>query len=131
MNILFVGDIFASPGRRIAADHLQDIKATNNIDIAIANAAETAGQLRRHTVHIRRIVGNGVRRVDLRQSHRDKKEIYDYLSRQPKLLRPANYPAIRRAAGWSWFPAALAAVRSRQPAGAHLHAGHRLPVPKG
>jgi len=43
MNILFVGDIFASPGRRIVADHLQDIMDTNRIDLAIANAENSAG----------------------------------------------------------------------------------------
>ena len=43
MNILFIGDIFASPGRRIVADHLQDIVQTNKIDLAIANAENAAG----------------------------------------------------------------------------------------
>src|ERR1051326_7301720 len=43
MNILFVGDIFASPGRRIVADHLRDISETNRIDLAIANAENAAG----------------------------------------------------------------------------------------
>ncbi len=43
MNILFIGDIFASPGRRIVADHLQDIIETNHIDLAIANAENAAG----------------------------------------------------------------------------------------
>ena len=42
MNILFIGDIFASPGRNIVADHLQDIKETNQIDLAIANAENAA-----------------------------------------------------------------------------------------
>src|ERR1035441_10871589 len=43
MNILFIGDIFASPGRRIVADHVQDIIETNHIDLAIANAENAAG----------------------------------------------------------------------------------------
>jgi calcineurin-like phosphoesterase len=43
MNLLFIGDIFASPGRRIVADHLKDIIATQNIDLAIANAENAAG----------------------------------------------------------------------------------------
>ena len=43
MNILFIGDIFGSPGRRIVADHLQDIVRTNQIDLAIANAENSAG----------------------------------------------------------------------------------------
>ena len=37
MNILFIGDIFGAPGRRIVADHFHDIVQTNRIDLAIAN----------------------------------------------------------------------------------------------
>ena len=43
MRILFIGDIFASPGRRIVADHLSDIVATNRIDLTIANGENAAG----------------------------------------------------------------------------------------
>ena len=43
MNILFIGDIFAAAGRQIGADHLQDIKESNRIDLAIANAENAAG----------------------------------------------------------------------------------------
>jgi calcineurin-like phosphoesterase len=43
MNILFIGDIFASAGRRIVADHFQDIVGTNRIDLAVANAEDTEG----------------------------------------------------------------------------------------
>ena len=43
MRILFIGDIFGSPGRRIVADHLQDIVKAQGIDLAIANAENSAG----------------------------------------------------------------------------------------
>jgi len=40
MNILFAGDILASAGHRIVADHFQDIVGTNRIDVAVANAED-------------------------------------------------------------------------------------------
>jgi len=43
MNLLFIGDIFGSPGRRIVADHLEDIRTTKAIDLVIANAENAAG----------------------------------------------------------------------------------------
>lgn len=92
MNILFVGDIFASPGRRIVADHLQDIKATNNIDIAIANAENSAGGFGVTPSISEELLAMGFDALTSGNHIWDKKEIYDYLSRQPKLLRPANYP---------------------------------------
>jgi len=43
MNILFIGDIFASAGRGIVADKLHYIISTENIDLAIANCENAAG----------------------------------------------------------------------------------------
>src|SRR5207302_10940180 len=44
MNILFIGEIFGSPGRRIVADHLQDIVEANRIHHTIAKAEYAAGR---------------------------------------------------------------------------------------
>ena len=43
MNILFIGDIFASTGRSLVARHLQEIISTEKIQFAIANAENSAG----------------------------------------------------------------------------------------
>src|ERR1700729_1226696 len=68
MNILFIGDIFASPGRLLVARYLQEIIAEELFSLGLD--VITSGN------HIW-----------------DKKEIFDYLPREPRLLRPANYPA--------------------------------------
>jgi metallophosphoesterase (TIGR00282 family) len=93
MNILFVGDIFASPGRRILADHLQDIIETNRIDLAIANAENSAGGFGVTPAIAEELLGLGLDVLTSGNHVWDKREIYDYLARQPRLLRPANYPA--------------------------------------
>jgi len=92
MNILFIGDIFASPGRRIVADHLQDIKDTNRIDLAIANGENAAGGFGLTPSIAEELFAMGLDVLTSGNHVWDKKEIYDYLPRQPKLLRPANYP---------------------------------------
>jgi metallophosphoesterase (TIGR00282 family) len=43
MNLLFVGDIFASAGRRMVAENLQRIISEEHIDLTIANAENAAG----------------------------------------------------------------------------------------
>ena len=83
MNILFVGDIFASPGRRIAADHLQDI---------IANAENSAGGFGITPAIAEELFEIGADVLTSGNHIWDKREIFDYLKRQPRLLRPANYP---------------------------------------
>ncbi len=92
MNILFVGDIFASAGRRIVSDHLQDIIASNSIDLAIANAENAAGGFGVTPAIAEELFSFGLDVLTSGNHIWDKREIYDYLNRQPRLLRPANYP---------------------------------------
>jgi metallophosphoesterase (TIGR00282 family) len=92
MNILFIGDIFAAPGRRIVADHLQDIVETNRIDLTIANAENAAGGFGLTPAIAEELLGLGLDVLTSGNHVWDKREIYDYLRRQPRVLRPANYP---------------------------------------
>ncbi len=92
MNILFVGDIFASPGRRIVADHLQDIIEANAIDLTIANAENSAGGFGVTPAIAEELLALGADVLTSGNHIWDKREIFDYLARQPRLLRPANYP---------------------------------------
>jgi 2',3'-cyclic-nucleotide 2'-phosphodiesterase len=92
MNILFIGDVFASPGRRIVADHLQDIVETNRIDLTIANAENAAGGFGLTPSIAEELFGLGLDVLTSGNHVWDKREVYDYLGRQPRLLRPANYP---------------------------------------
>ena len=93
MNILFIGDIFGSPGRRIVADHLRDIVETNRIDIAIANAENAAGGFGITPAIAEDLLALGLDVLTSGNHIWDKREIAEYLDRQPRLLRPANYPA--------------------------------------
>jgi len=93
MHILFIGDIFASPGRRIVADHLADIVAAQRIDLAIANVENAAGGFGITPVLAEELFALGLDVLTSGNHVWDKREIYDYISRQPRLLRPANYPA--------------------------------------
>jgi 2',3'-cyclic-nucleotide 2'-phosphodiesterase len=92
MNILFIGDIFASPGRRIVADHLQDIVQSNAIDLAIANAENAAGGFGITPSIAEELFALGLDVLTSGNHVWDKRELFDYFTRQPRLLRPANYP---------------------------------------
>jgi metallophosphoesterase (TIGR00282 family) len=93
MNILFIGDIFGSPGRRIVADHLRDIVESNRIDLAIANAENAAGGFGVTPALAEELFALGLDVLTSGNHVWDKREVFDYLDRQPRLLRPANYPA--------------------------------------
>jgi metallophosphoesterase (TIGR00282 family) len=99
MNILFIGDIFSSVGRHIVADHLADIKQTQHIDLAIANAENSAGGFGVTPSIAEELFALGLDVLTTGNHIWDKKEIYDYLARQPALLRPGNYSAAAPGSG--------------------------------
>src|SRR6266851_4342717 len=99
MRILFIGDIFSSVGRHIVADHLADIKQTQQIDLAIANAENSAGGFGITPSIAEELFALGLDVLTSGNHIWDKKEIYNYFVRRPALLRPANYSAPAPGAG--------------------------------
>ncbi|MGJ5819739.1 TIGR00282 family metallophosphoesterase [Paludibaculum fermentans] len=93
MKILFIGDIFASPGRRIVAEHLQQIISDEHIDLAIANAENSAGGFGVTPNVAQELFSFGLDVLTTGNHVWDKREVYDYLNREPRLLRPGNYAA--------------------------------------
>ncbi len=92
MNLLFIGDVFASPGRRIIAECLSEMVSSERIDLVIANAENAAGGFGITPAVAEELFTLGIDVLTTGNHIWDKREIYDYLDRQPRLLRPANYP---------------------------------------
>ncbi len=92
MNILFIGDIFASGGRGIVADNLNRLISEHHIDLAIANAENSAGGFGITPLIAEELLALGLDVLTGGNHSFDKREIHDYYPHQPRLLRPANYP---------------------------------------
>ncbi|MBS1876254.1 MAG: TIGR00282 family metallophosphoesterase [Acidobacteria bacterium] len=92
MNLLFIGDIFASPGRGIVSRHLHRIVDEFSIELTIANAENSAGGFGITPLIAEELFSLGIDVITSGNHIWDKKEIYDYFPRQGRLLRPANYP---------------------------------------
>src|SRR3954447_14366506 len=91
MRILFIGDIFASAGRTIVADRLRQIVTSEYIDFVIANAENSAGGFGITPLIAEELLALGIDVLTSGNHVWDKRELYDYLDRQQRLLRPANY----------------------------------------
>lgn len=91
MRILFIGDIFASVGRKLVAEHLPFIVENERIDLAIANAENSAGGFGVTPQICEDLLAMGLDALTSGNHIWDKREIYEHLARQPRLLRPANY----------------------------------------
>ncbi len=93
MKILFVGDVIGKPGRKALARLLPRLTDEHRADYVIVNVENAAGgfgvtadvldELDELPIHCM-TSGNHIW---------DKKEVGDLFEREPRLLRPANYPA--------------------------------------
>jgi 2',3'-cyclic-nucleotide 2'-phosphodiesterase len=92
MNILFIGDIFASAGRSIVAEHLKPLLTEFNVDLVIANAENSAGGFGITPLIAEELLALGIDVLTGGNHSFDKREVYEYLDKQARLLRPANYP---------------------------------------
>ncbi len=92
MNLLFIGDIFASSGRAIVAEQLNSLVTEYKVDLAIANGENSAGGFGITPSITEELLSLGLDVLTGGNHSFDKREIYDYIGHQPRLLRPANYP---------------------------------------
>ena len=93
MKILFIGDIFGKPGREIVRRGLPALIDRHQIDFVIANGENSAAGFGITGDIADVLFGYGIDVMTSGNHVWDKKEVLDYLPRQPKLLRPANFPA--------------------------------------
>ena len=93
MTILFIGDIVGRPGRDLVQKGLRALIEHYDVDLTIANAENAAAGF-----GLTRDIGETLLEwgIDVMTSGNhiwDKKEVLEYIGGEPRLLRPANYPA--------------------------------------
>jgi 2',3'-cyclic-nucleotide 2'-phosphodiesterase len=93
MRILFIGDIFGRPGREIARRAIPALVERESIDFVVANVENSAAGFGVTGDIADTILEYGVDAMTTGNHVWDKKEVLEYIPRQPKLLRPANFPA--------------------------------------
>lgn len=92
-RILFVGDIVGRPGRELVRDAVPALVAHYDVDLVIANAENAAAGFGITRELGDQILGWGVDVMTSGNHIWDRKEALDYIGAEPRLLRPANYPA--------------------------------------
>jgi metallophosphoesterase (TIGR00282 family) len=112
MKILFIGDIFGKPGRDITRRAIPALVGLHAIDLVIANVENSAAGFGVTGDIADTILEYGVDVMTSGNHVWDKKEVLDYIGRQAKLLRPANFPA-----GVPGRGSYLARTRTGEPVG--------------
>ncbi|MBA2564873.1 MAG: TIGR00282 family metallophosphoesterase, partial [Gemmatimonadetes bacterium] len=92
MNLLFIADIVGKPGREAAEAELRAARQDGTADFVIANCENAAGGFGVTPELARGLLDLGVDVLTSGNHIWDKREAYEYLEREQRLLRPANYP---------------------------------------
>lgn len=92
----------AKPGRVAVLERIQDLREQNQIDFAIMNAENLAGGFSVTPQLCEELFASGIDVMTSGNHIFDKKEAIDYIRKQPRLIRPANYPPNTPGSGvWS------------------------------
>ncbi len=92
MKVLMIGDVVAKPGRMAVLERIQDLREQYAIDFAIMNAENLAGGFSVTPSLCEQLFESGVDAMTSGNHIFDKKEAIPYIAKQPRLIRPANYP---------------------------------------
>jgi metallophosphoesterase (TIGR00282 family) len=92
MKILMIGDVVAKPGRMAVLERIQDLREQHDIDLAIMNAENLAGGFSVTPSLCEQLFAAGIDVMSSGNHIFDKKEAIPYIAKQPRLIRPANYP---------------------------------------
>lgn len=111
MKVLFVGDIYGKPGRRVASSIIPTLRDKESIDFVIANGENSAGGFGITLPILRKLERYGVDCITSGNHLWDKKEIIPKIDILSNLLRPANYPELAPGKGSQIFNIDTSAVQ--------------------
>lgn len=103
MKIIFIGDIVGNPGRKMIKEFFAEYKKINKIDFAIANGENCVGGTGITYSVAQELLGCGIDVITLGNHTWAKKEIFDFLGTDSRIIRPANYPAENPGKGSTWI----------------------------
>ena len=92
MRLLFVGDLIGRAGRDIVATLLPDLRRRWSLDCVVVNGENAAGGFGITEVICQNILDAGADCVTLGNHAFDQREALVFIERQPRLIRPINYP---------------------------------------
>jgi len=99
MRFAFFGDVVGRSGRDGLADHLPDLRRRLGLEFVIVNAENAAAGFGITENTARELFAAGADCLTLGNHSWDQKEALTYIVREPRLIRPVNYPILSDAPG--------------------------------
>jgi metallophosphoesterase (TIGR00282 family) len=92
MRILFIGDVMGRSGRDALAKHMPTLKKSLSPDVVIVNGENSAHGIGITPKICEEFYALGVDVITTGNHVWDQREIIPYIARDPRLLRPINFP---------------------------------------
>ncbi len=99
MRIAFFGDVVGRAGREGLADHLPDLRRRLGLEFVAVNGENAAAGFGITENTARELYDAGADCITLGNHSWDQKEALTYIVREPRLIRPLNYPVLADAPG--------------------------------
>jgi metallophosphoesterase (TIGR00282 family) len=93
MRVLFIGDVVGSPGRRGLRETMPSLRETYSPDLVIVNGENSAGGMGITERTANDLFGAGAGVITSGNHVYRHREAYEFLDREERVVRPANYPA--------------------------------------
>ncbi|MCE5313426.1 MAG: TIGR00282 family metallophosphoesterase [Armatimonadota bacterium] len=106
MRLLLVGDIVGNPGRRAVGEMLEALRSRYDLQFVIVNGENSAGGFGITKTVAKALFDAGADVITLGNHAWAKRDSWDYIANEPRILRPANYPHGVIGRGWGVFDAA-------------------------
>lgn len=99
MRFAFFGDVVGRSGREGLAEHLPGLRRALDLEFVIVNAENAAAGFGITEATARELFDAGADCLTLGNHSWDQKEALTYIVREPRLIRPLNYPPMAAAPG--------------------------------
>ncbi|MDR2612930.1 MAG: YmdB family metallophosphoesterase [Deltaproteobacteria bacterium] len=101
MRVLFLGDVFALPGREIVRTHLPGLVEREGIDLVLANGENASGGKGLLPRDARALYSCGIAALSGGNHSFQHKESSPFYDEDRRAIRPANYPDPCPGRGWT------------------------------
>jgi len=129
MRVLFIGDVVGKPGRAGLARAMPELRERHSPDLVIANGENAAGGLGITEKTAGELFDAGVDVLTMGNHVYKHRDAYEYLDREKRIVRPANYPASNPGRGHAVVEAAGRRVGVINLSGAMYLTVARYPFP--
>jgi hypothetical protein len=92
VKLLFVGDVVGGIGRRTLATLLPSLREEHRPDFVVVNGENAAGGVGITEKTARELLETGADAITLGNHAYRHREVYGFLDREQRIVRPANYP---------------------------------------